>query len=101
MIGAIEGLRRGGECYGTARWSTFAAGAFVIAVIPGPGVAGIVGFAFASGRKTALAAVAGMAIGNATAMAASLAGGVVVLASSAVAFTILKWVALPTASASW
>jgi threonine/homoserine/homoserine lactone efflux protein len=54
-------------------------------------VASIIGFAFSSGRKTALASVAGMAVGNATAISVSLAGAGAILASSAVAFTVLKW----------
>lgn len=73
-------------------WAAFAAASFIMGVIPGPGVASIVGFAFSSGRKTALASVAGMAVGNATAMTVSLAGAGAVFASSALAFTILKWV---------
>jgi len=72
-------------------WSTFAAASFVMGILPGPGVASIIGFAFSSGRRTALASVAGMAVGNATAMAISLAGAGAILASSATAFTILKW----------
>jgi threonine/homoserine/homoserine lactone efflux protein len=72
-------------------WLAFAAASFVMGVIPGPGVASIVGFAFSSGRRTALASVAGMAVGNATAMSVSLAGAGAILSSSALAFTILKW----------
>ncbi|MDP8912591.1 MAG: LysE family translocator [Pseudomonadota bacterium] len=73
-------------------WVAFAVASFIMGVIPGPGVASIVGFAFSSGRTTALASVAGMAVGNATAISLSLAGAGAILASSAVAFTILKWV---------
>lgn len=72
-------------------WAVFAAASLIMAVIPGPGVASIVGFAFSSGRRVALASVAGMAVGNATAMSVSLAGAGAVLASSALAFTVLKW----------
>jgi threonine/homoserine/homoserine lactone efflux protein len=72
-------------------WIAFAAASFVMGVIPGPGVASIIGFAFSSGRKVALASVAGMAVGNATAMTVSLAGAGAILASSALAFIILKW----------
>ncbi len=72
-------------------WFAFAAASFVMGVIPGPGVASIIGFAFSSGRKTAIASVAGMAVGNATAISVSLAGAGAVLGSSAVAFMILKW----------
>jgi threonine/homoserine/homoserine lactone efflux protein len=72
-------------------WLTFAATAFVIGAIPGPGVAAITGFAFSSGRRVALAAVAGMASGSALAMTVSLAGAGAILASSALAFSVLKW----------
>ena len=72
-------------------WLALGAASFVIGVIPGPGVVSIVGFAFSSGRKTALASVAGMAVGNATAISVSLASAGAVLDSSAMAFTILKW----------
>lgn len=73
-------------------WLAFAAASLVMAAIPGPGVASIVGFAFSSGRKTALASIAGMAVGNATAISVSLAGAGAILSSSAVGFTVLKWV---------
>ncbi len=73
-------------------WLGFAAASFVMGIIPGPGVASIIGFAFSSGRATSLASVAGMAVGNAIAMTVSLAGAGVILGTSAVAFTILKWV---------
>jgi threonine/homoserine/homoserine lactone efflux protein len=51
----------------------------------------IVGYAVGSGRRTALASVAGMALGNVTAMTLSLAGVGALLAASALAFSILKW----------
>ncbi|WP_028967636.1 LysE family translocator [Sphingomonas phyllosphaerae] len=73
-------------------WLVFAGASVVMAIIPGPGVASIIGFAFSSGRRTALASVAGMAVGNVIAMTVSLAGAGAVLASSALAFTILKWI---------
>lgn len=73
-------------------WTAFALASLVMALIPGPGVAAIVGFALGAGRRTALASVAGMAVGNATAMTVSLAGAGAILASSALAFTILKWI---------
>lgn len=73
-------------------WLAFAAASLVMGLIPGPGVASIIGFAFSSGRRTALASVAGMAVGNAFAISVSLAGAGAVLSTSAMAFTILKWV---------
>lgn len=72
-------------------WLAFAAASFVLGVIPGPGVASIIGFAFSSGRRAALASVAGMAVGNAVAISVSLAGAGAILAASALAFTVLKW----------
>ena len=72
-------------------WAAFAAASFIMGAIPGPGVASIIGFAFSSGRRVALASVVGMAVGNATAMSVSLAGAGAILASSALAFIILKW----------
>ena len=72
-------------------WAAFAAASFIMGVIPGPGVASIIGFAFSSGRRVALASVAGMAVGNATAISVSLAGAGAILASSVIVFTVLKW----------
>lgn len=72
-------------------WLAFAVASLVIAVIPGPGVVSIIGFAISSGRNVALASVVGMAIGNAVAVSLSLAGAAAILATSALAFTVLKW----------
>jgi threonine/homoserine/homoserine lactone efflux protein len=74
------------------RWLPFAAAALLLAILPGPGVASIVGFAFSSGRRAALASVAGMATGNLIAVVASLAGAGAVMAASATAFAIFKWI---------
>lgn len=72
-------------------WIGFVAASAVMGLIPGPGVTSIVGYALSSGRRSALAAVAGMALGNAVAMTLSLAGAGAILAASALAFSILKW----------
>src|ERR1700722_14806753 len=56
-------------------WLGFVAAAFVIGVIPGPAVTSIVGYALGSGRKAALASVAGMSVGSVIAMSLSLGGG--------------------------
>lgn len=72
-------------------WIAFTAASFVIGIIPGPGVTMIVGYALAAGRRAALSSVAGAALGNFTSMSLSLAGVGAVLATSAVAFTVLKW----------
>jgi threonine/homoserine/homoserine lactone efflux protein len=74
-----------------ATWAAFALASAAMGLVPGPGVTSIVGYALSSGRRTALASVAGMALGNVLAMSLSLAGAGAVLASSALAFTALKW----------
>ena len=72
-------------------WIGFVSASALMGLIPGPGVMSIVGYAVSSGRRVALASVAGMAVGNATAMTLSLAGVGVLLAASALAFSIMKW----------
>ncbi|MFN0045673.1 MAG: LysE family translocator [Sphingorhabdus sp.] len=72
-------------------WLAFAISSLLIALIPGPGVASIIGFAMHSGKRVALASVMGMAVGNALAVTLSLAGAATILATSALAFNILKW----------
>jgi threonine/homoserine/homoserine lactone efflux protein len=72
-------------------WISFALAALAMGLIPGPGVLSIIGYAVSAGRRVALASVAGMALGNVTAMTLSLAGVGALLAASALAFTLLKW----------
>ena len=73
-------------------WLGFVTASGLMGIIPGPGVTSIVGYAVGSGRRTALAFVAGMAVGNTIAISLSLAGVGALLAASALAFSILKWV---------
>jgi threonine/homoserine/homoserine lactone efflux protein len=73
-------------------WGAFVLASAVMGLIPGPGVTSIVGYAIGSGRRTALASVAGLAAGNAVAITLSLAGVGALLAASALAFSILKWI---------
>jgi threonine/homoserine/homoserine lactone efflux protein len=72
-------------------WLGFVGASLIMGIVPGPGVLSIIGYAISSGRRTALASVAGMAIGNMCAMTLSLAGVGALLAASALAFTVLKW----------
>ena len=72
-------------------WLAFVAASAVMGLAPGPAVTSIVGYALSSGRATALAAVAGLAIGNTIAMSLSLGGVGALLSASALAFAILKW----------
>ncbi|RYC29034.1 LysE family translocator [Lichenibacterium minor] len=69
----------------------FALASALLGLVPGPGVLSIVGYAVASGRRVALASVAGMMAGNALAMTLSLVGVGALLDASALAFAVVKW----------
>jgi len=72
-------------------WFAFGAASALLGLFPGPGVTAIVGYALGSGRRAALASVAGMTLGNLVCMTLSMAGVGAILAASALAFAILKW----------
>lgn len=73
------------------QWFAFAAAAALILAIPGPTVLLVVSYALSHGRRVARATVAGVALGDFTAMTASLLGLGALLATSAMLFTALKW----------
>lgn len=73
------------------QWLAFAAASAVILAIPGPTVLLVVSYALSHGRSAARATVAGVALGDFTAMTASLLGMGAILVSSATLFTALKW----------
>ncbi len=64
----------------------------IVLAIPGPTIMLVVSYALTQGRKSAVASVLGVGLGDATAAAASLMGLGAILATSATAFTMLKWV---------
>lgn len=72
------------------RWLAFAAAALLMGVLPGPGVANIVGFALGSGRRVAFAAIGGAVSGSVIAMLLSLAGAGAVLEASPVGYRLLE-----------
>lgn len=72
-------------------WLAFAAASAVLLAIPGPTILLVVSYAIGHGRAAAPATVAGVALGDFTAMTASMLGLGALLATSATAFTILKW----------
>jgi threonine/homoserine/homoserine lactone efflux protein len=72
-------------------WLAFAIASFVIVTIPGPTVLMIVSYALGHGRRAAYAIVAAVALGDFTAMTASMLGLGALLAASASVFTIVKW----------
>lgn len=73
-------------------WLAFAAASAVLLALPGPTVLLVVSYALGHGRKSAAGTVAGVALGDFTAMTASLLGLGALLATSAAVFTLLKWI---------
>ncbi|MDK1375111.1 MULTISPECIES: LysE family translocator [unclassified Sinorhizobium] len=73
-------------------WFAFAAASAVLLAIPGPTILLVISYSLGHGRKTAGATVAGVALGDFTAMTASMLGLGALLATSAAIFTVLKWV---------
>nr|WP_281494091.1 LysE family translocator [Jannaschia sp. S6380] len=60
-------------------------------MVPGPTILLVMSYALGQGRRVAVASAGGVALGDAVAMTASLAGlGALVLASATL-FTVLKW----------
>jgi threonine/homoserine/homoserine lactone efflux protein len=72
-------------------WLAFAVASCVIVTIPGPTLLMIVSYALGHGRRAAYAIVAGVALGDFTAMTASMLGLGALLAASAAVFTVVKW----------
>ncbi|RWX75654.1 LysE family translocator [Neorhizobium lilium] len=73
-------------------WLAFAAASSILLAIPGPTILLVISYALSHGRKAASATVAGVALGDFTAMTASMLGLGALLAASALLFTVLKWV---------
>jgi threonine/homoserine/homoserine lactone efflux protein len=72
-------------------WLAFAAASAVLLAIPGPTVLLVVAYSLGQGRRAAVATTAGVALGDFTAMTASMLGLGLLLATSATLFTALKW----------
>lgn len=72
-------------------WLAFVAASAVLLAIPGPTVLLIVSYALGHGRRSAAAIVAGVALGDLTAMTGSMLGLGAVLATSDAVFTGLRW----------
>jgi len=73
-------------------WIAFAAASIVMLAIPGPTILLVISYALGHGRKAGTATVAGVALGDFTAMTASMLGLGALLATSAALFTVLKWI---------
>lgn len=70
----------------------FAVASLALLVIPGPAVLYVINRSIADGRSTALAAVAGLEIGNFMHVIAATLGLSAVIAASATAFGVVKWI---------
>lgn len=70
----------------------FAIASLALLVIPGPAVLYVINRSIADGRSTALAAVAGLEIGNFVHVVAATLGLSAVIAASATAFGVVKWI---------
>lgn len=73
-------------------WLAFVAASAILLAIPGPTVLLVISYALGHGKRSATATVAGVALGDFTAMTASILGLGALLATSATLFTVLKWV---------
>ena len=69
----------------------FAIASLAVLIIPGPAVVYILNRSIVDGRRVGLAAVCGLEIGNFMHVIAATAGLSAVLATSAIAFSLIKW----------
>ena len=72
-------------------WMAFVAAAATMLIIPGPTILLVLGQSLGGGRRSTLPLVAGVAAGDLVAMSLSMTGLGAILAASATAFTVLKW----------
>lgn len=72
-------------------WLAFVAATVVMLAIPGPTILLVIGQSLGAGSRAALPLVAGVALGDLTAMTLSLAGLGALLAASMALFTVLKF----------
>jgi threonine/homoserine/homoserine lactone efflux protein len=75
-----------------AVWLAFVCASAILLAIPGPTVLLVVSYALGHGRRSAMTTVAGVALGDLTAMTASILGLGALLATSAAILTALRWV---------
>ena len=70
----------------------FAIASLALLVIPGPAVLYVINRSISDGRSIALAGVAGLELGNFVHVVAATIGLSAVIAASATAFGIVKWI---------
>jgi homoserine/homoserine lactone efflux protein len=72
-------------------WLAFAAASAVLLIIPGPTILTVISYSLTHGRSAAISLIGAVALGDSTALVLSLVGLGSLLAASAMAFTIVKW----------
>jgi len=73
-------------------WIAFVLASSIVLLIPGPTVLLVIGYALSDGRRSAFSVLTGVALGDFVAMSLSVVGLGALLAASATAFAVLKWV---------
>lgn len=73
-------------------WLTFVVASTALLVIPGPTLMMVLSYALTQGRRVAIASALGVAAGDLIAMTLSVIGLGALFLTSALAFSILKWV---------
>lgn len=72
-------------------WLAFVAASTVLLILPGPTILTVISYSVSHGRRANLPLVAGVALGDSTALLLSLFGLGALLATSALWFTAIKW----------
>lgn len=72
-------------------WIAFVAAATILLAIPGPTILTVVSYSASHGRRATLPLIAGVALGDSTALFLSLVGLGALLAASALWFNVVKW----------
>jgi threonine/homoserine/homoserine lactone efflux protein len=72
-------------------WLAYVATSAIILVIPGPTILLVLSYSISQGRSATMPLVAGVALGDAVAITLSLIGLGTLLATSALWFTVIKW----------
>jgi threonine/homoserine/homoserine lactone efflux protein len=86
-LGVIQGISVHFE-----HWFAFVAASTALLILPGPTILTVIGYSVSHGRRANLPLVAGVALGDSTALLVSLVGLGTLLATSAFWFTVVKWV---------
>jgi threonine/homoserine/homoserine lactone efflux protein len=73
-------------------WFAYVITTTLILIIPGPTIILVISQAVAHGRKSVVPLVAGVVLGDFTAMTLSLLGLVAIMTASAALFTVFKWI---------